>query len=211
MEANPANSVLLLQPEDKTSSYWLAAVSDLSVFFRSSIGIELNLLGIHSVCPNHLDSSTYQGYPYQLGSLSFSHEDWFFKVFSAVLNSNEPNYLIHQAVRSFYISNTSYLFSINNSTVSLTNIGSSETLEGISAINRVSSYIECGSSVEVPQNRGYWSQGEYICPTIDYLRWLDMNFYSKLSIGRNKYLRIKQKLSCEIYLLRKANFSVVPN
>lgn len=211
VETNRANSVMLLQPEDKTSSYWLAAISDLTFFFRSSIGIELNLLGIHSVCPNHLDSSTYQGYPYQLGSLCFSNEDWFFKVFSAVSNSTEPNYLIHQAVRSFYISTTSYLFSINNSTVSLTNIGSSETLEGLSAINRASRYIECGSSVDVPQNRGYWSQDEYINPTIDYLRWLDKNFYSKLSIGRNKYLKIKHKLSSEIYLLRKANFSAVAN
>lgn len=180
------NSILIIPPEMPVSSYWLGAQGSVNIFFRSSIGLELAMLGFPAISPNHLDSYTYQGMGYETSDLPTTIDSWH-EMINRVSESGFA-YYVHSAVRGFYMQRFSSTFTIENSNLSRkTTHGCEHDLTyAFPSIDRsvLVEFLQASSSFALPQLRGYWPLSDYIEPWKDYMRWLKHYAYPKLGISR---------------------------
>jgi len=175
---------LVIAPETNVSSYWLGSKSEVNIFFRSSIGLELSLLGFPAISPNHLDSFTYQGMAYESAIAPKSSEEWFLQINE--IASRRFSYYLHLCVRSFFIQRISGLFCMDRKPV----------LSKIIDISRMSNqflspdngealacFIDASSSFSMPTINGYWRPDDYRKPLHEYLRWLSQDVYPTLGVS----------------------------
>jgi len=195
------NSILVIPPEMPVSSYWLGAQGSVNIFFRSSIGLELSMLGFPAISPNHLDSYTYQGMGYETSDPPITIDLWHKKI--KRVSESGFAYYVHAAVRGFYMHRFSSTFTIDNSELSGTFGGFPECeLEyAFPSIDqaRLARYVKASSSFALPQINGYWSLVDYLGPWRDYMRWLKREAYPNLDIVRETAQR-KLLVQANIFL-----------
>ena len=177
---------LTILPEVKLSSYWLAAHSSVNVFFRSSIGNELSMLGLPTISPNHLDSYTYQGMAHETSTAAHCFDDWHKMLHSSV--KSRFTYFVQYAVRGFYIQRFSSTFRIQSVPEVVSEITDadewSENIISCADTDRLQSFIGSGSSLGIPRISGYWPYSMYRQSLVGYLNWLLNVVYPSLGVDR---------------------------
>ena len=192
LDQSAKDRILLIEPEAKLSSYWLGAHSAVNIFYRSSIGSELSMLGFPSISPQHLNSYTYQGNYYETATAASTIVGWHNQI-DLVVNK-EFSYYIHLAVRGFYIQRFSSTFRVdpsNNSILTSLNsnngpIASFDTTDR----NDISDFFTSCSSFSLPRIKGYWSLQDYMSPWKSYMHWLLNSAYPQLDISRKLAVRL---------------------
>ena len=207
---------LVVNPEDQISSYWLASLGDLSLFYWSTIGIELMMLGFSALAPNAANSYTYYGYPF-MHNAPLLTPDAFFQHVHSTLVSDSPNYLLASAVRSFSIEclasqfivpdyfclfGFQFKFYLRRRFFPWFNSSKQNTFDqafvskGPRSSIRVNDFIDNCSSLRLPSKMGYWHKDDYASPVVSYIKWLSRSVYPSLGIsGLNSDKILKQHLT----------------
>jgi len=188
----PSNRFLAVDPQVSISSYALASVASLNLFFWSTIGIELSILGFYALSPNSRNSFTYFGYPFMHGQ-SLSSASQFFLYLERSLNdlSGLPD-RTYWAVRGFFIEHAASHFLLRHRFThprfsisfrlrrgffpwlqlsSFTNFTSSLRLPvGGSVFKQI---VLSASSIQYPKYMGYWKNEDWQPHLVEYRKWLD--------------------------------------
>ena len=82
----PENRFFVVGPQTAVSSYALASLGRLNLFFWSTIGIELMMLGFAAISPNARNSYTYYGYPFMHGDFPRVREGFFARLSECIDN-----------------------------------------------------------------------------------------------------------------------------
>ena len=184
--------ILLIEPEVQLSSYWLGVYASANIFYRSSIGTELLMLGLPAISPQHLNSYTYQGNYYETSIAATSISAWHKQIHSVV--TQEFSYFVHLVVRGFYIQRFSSTFRVKAGvkTTTASSMSCSDTSSLFSNTNHdeICEYFGVCSSFSLPRIKGYWSLNDYMSPLMLYLRWLLSSAYPQLEIPRHIANRI---------------------
>jgi hypothetical protein len=174
----------IILPECHLSSYWLGGIASLNVFYRSSIGMELMLLGFPVISPHHMNSLTYQGSYMESYINPATVEDWH----QAILRALQKGfvYYLHLAVRAFYFDRCSSSFVIgtcvNSGDVSVNCKQHREDLS-LESDSDIFGYIVACSSLRLPRRAGYWDASDYANSFVHYLRWLKNKAYRQIGLG----------------------------
>jgi len=196
------NHCFVVNPGDQISSYWLASLGNLNLFYWSTIGIELMLLGFSSLAPNAVNSYTYYGYPFMHGNHPLDTKQFFVQVENCLI-ADTPNFLLTEAVRSFSIDCLAVHFVIPDNFylrgfliklylrrgflpwLNIRKVPSFEhsiiTADSSSNV-RLNELIDNCSSLRLPLKMGYWKQSDYELPATNYLNWLVLHAHPLLGI-----------------------------
>jgi len=175
---------LVIAPDANVSSYWLGSKSEVNIFFRSSIGLELSLLGFPAISPNHLDSFTYQGMAYESAIAPKTSDEWFLQVNE--IAKRRFSYYLHLCVRSFFIQRICGLFCMDTKPALSKIIDTSKMSNQFLSPDNVAvlaSFIGASSSLSMPTINGYWRPDHYLKPLHEYLRWLSQDVYPALGVS----------------------------
>ena len=204
---------LVVNPDDQISSYWLASLGDLSLFYWSTIGIELMMLGFSALAPNAANSYTYYGYPFMHNAPALTSNAFFKQVYSTVV-SGSPNYLLSSAVRSFSIESLAsqfivpdyyclfgfqFKFYLRRGILPWLIISRSQSYEKSLTTSHFScslcvlDLIDNCSSLRLPQKMGYWLSPEYKPIIKNYTKWLFENVHPALGISKTLSRNLLQK------------------
>lgn len=201
---------LVVNPEDQISSYWLASLADLSLFYWSTIGIELMMLGFSALAPNAANSYTYYGYPFMHNAPALT-PDAFFQEVHSILLSGSPNYLLASAVRSFSIECLAsqfivpdyfclfgfrFKFYFRRGFLPWLNISKLPSYAGSIVTSRSSSstcvtdLIQNCSSLKLPHRMGYWLHNDYKPVVESYIHWLSTRVHPELGISESITIKL---------------------
>lgn len=178
--------ILLIEPEAQLSSYWLGAYVSLNVFYRSSIGTELSLLGFPVLSPQHLNSFTYQGHYHETATASTTISEWHSQL--KTVAQKEFSYYLHLSVRAFFIQRFSSCFMVDlpklsNDSLHIPSDFQNSPLQ-ISKVEQISSFFSTCSSFNLPTIKGYWQPKDFSDSFRSYMRWLLNSAYPAINIRR---------------------------
>lgn len=187
-----AKQILLINPEVQLSSYWLGAHASVNIFYRSSIGTELLMLGLPSISPQHLNSYTYQGNYYETSVAPTNKVAWHHQI--DLVAQEGFSYYLHLAVRGFYIQRFASAFrvdsDVNPSKLSVYSNDNSSDFVGSLHPNEVSQFFTACSSFSLPQIKGYWSLSDYMPSWKSYMHWLLYTALPQLDVPRDVATRV---------------------
>ena len=180
---------LIIEPEDPISSYWLASQEINALYFKSSIGIELCMIGITAFSPNGADSLSNTGYPFQVNSLPSTKKGWFDFVSNQIQQEDVSYYSVYSAVRAFYISQCCDRFTVKGEVE-----GSEDHLLPPSDDEFVYESIVKRSSIQLPKYRGYWTGEDITYEALSYLKFLSGVVHPSMGMnkGRSKEIMKRQ-------------------
>lgn len=194
----PEGRFLVVHPGEQLCSYLLASYGSLNLYFWSTIGIELLMLGHQALSPNARNSYTYYGYQFMHGDHPSSKEEFFLNLEDVLARDSVCDLdLLFSAVRAFYIENTASHFVLNE----LLSVGFGPyllslyfrrgffpwfRLKKLSTFSRqlrvgvrsqeFKNYVSSASSIRYPHYIGYWNLADYEKPASEYRDWLTNNF-----------------------------------
>ena len=191
--------ILIIEPEAKLSSYWLGAQATVNIFYRSSIGTELSILGFPSISPQHLDSFTYQGHYHETAMAPASIVEWHQQIQSVLVQGF--SYYLHLAVRGFFIQRFSSTFVVDTAEACKDFVPSTSKESFISLqipnVEELCMFVEACSSFSLPKEKGYWNLSDYIPGWKSYMRWLLSTAYPALGVSRSiavHKIRVQSKM-----------------
>ena len=183
-------NILVIDPNSKISSYWLALLNGENLIYRSSMGINSSLLGATFLTPSFLDTSVDPGYPFVAGS-SFHSIDHFFERLVKNINSETSSLPIWFPVRAHFIRNIadSFAYCKSPASPSYTESLYHKTCQHFN----LNEALKSGSSLQMPTLNGYFKPSEYSSEALKYLSWLYNIVYSRLGMKTEDKKRLVRR------------------
>lgn len=187
----PENRFFVLEPQTAVSSYTLALLGRVNLFFWSTIGIELMMLGFVAMSPNARNSYTYYGYPFMHGDHPRVREAFFARLSECIDNPVGEFDGLYWAVRGFFIEHAASHFLLRQRYEPASYSISCrlrrgvlpwlviKKLPGFTSSIRLWSFgpvfrqiVASASSVQYPKYSGYWTESDWSSDLLNYKQWL---------------------------------------